>query len=58
MIRFINRFFCKHEYHLKASYRVYTNGKVKRKDVYICYICGKTKIKYSTFKYSLKKVRV
>lgn len=58
MKKLINRIFCKHNYHLKASYRVYSGGKTKRKDVYVCYICGKPKVKYKSLKYSLDKVRV
>lgn len=58
MRNFINKIFCKHNYHLKASYRIYSEGKTKQKDVYICHVCGKTKVKYKMLKYSLDKVRV
>ena len=57
MKKFFHRLFCKHEYHLKASYRTY-NGKSKRRDIYVCHICGKPKVKCTELNYNLDKVRV
>lgn len=58
MKNLLTRITCKHEYHSRGTKTFYRNGKTMKKNMYICFKCGKNKVIVEPTIKSLNKVRV